>query len=339
MDCWAFLGISPTEDEREVRKAYLEKLPSYHPEEDPDGFRQLRQAMEEALKEAGRRREEQQNQENQGFCESGILGREEIQEFLRKAEEIYRDYGRRIRPQEWEGLLSLPVCQELESQREAGWALLGYLMDHFHLPHSCYQVFDKHFGWQDDEAELYQRFPEGFTNYLFDRIREEDSFRYELLEVREDFDYDKFCEAIFSLRRALGDKDREDVEAALEMLSSMGMEHPDLTILKIRHETMQRGHEQQAWELARDLFAQDGDNSGTRYWYARTAMDYEDSGADPDRLEELLKSLLERDPDAPGYWQLMGDYLFRKEEFAMALTCYQRCQNCSEAMGICRGAD
>ncbi len=330
MDCWRFLGISPTEDEGEIRKAYLEKLPGYHPEEDPDGFRQLRQAMEEALKEAGRRKEEQKNRENQGFCESGMLGREEIQGFLKRAEETYRDYGRRIQPQEWEELLSLPVCQELESQREAGWALLGFLMDHFHLPHSCFQVFDKHFGWQDDEDELYRRFPEGFMDYLFDRIREEDTFRYEILEVREDFDYDKFCETFYSLRRALGDKNREDVEAALEILSAMGMEHPDLTILKIRHEAMQRGHEQQAWEMARELFAQDGDYSGTRYWYVRTAMDYEDSGADSDQLEELLKSLLERDQAAPGYWQLMGDYLFRKKEFAMALTCYQRCQRCSE---------
>lgn len=330
MDCWTFLGIRPTEDEGAIRRVYLEKLPQHHPEEDPDGFRKLREAMEEALREAGRLKEERESKESQGFHESEMLGREEIQGFLKEAEEVYRDYGRRICPQEWEKLLSLPLCQELESQREAGWALLGFLMDHFHMPHSCFQVFDKHFGWQDDENELYQRFPEGFADYLFDRIREEDSFRYDILEVREDFDYDEFCETFFVLRRALGEKDRGSVESAMEKLSGMGMEHPDLTILKIRHEAMQRGHERQAWELARELFEQDGENSGTRYWYVRTAMDYDDSDVDPKDMEELLKSLLDREPESPGYWQLMGDYLSRQDELAMALTCYRRCQNYSE---------
>ena len=55
MSCWTFLGIEPTEDEGEIKRVYLEMLPFHHPEEDPDGFRQLRMAMEEALKEAQRR--------------------------------------------------------------------------------------------------------------------------------------------------------------------------------------------------------------------------------------------------------------------------------------------
>ena len=41
MDCWGILGIEPTEDEGEVKRAYLEKLPEHHPEEDPEGFQQL----------------------------------------------------------------------------------------------------------------------------------------------------------------------------------------------------------------------------------------------------------------------------------------------------------
>ena len=52
MSCWTFLGIEPTEDEGEIKRVYLEMLPLYHPEEDPDGFRKLRMALEEALREA-----------------------------------------------------------------------------------------------------------------------------------------------------------------------------------------------------------------------------------------------------------------------------------------------
>lgn len=49
---WGVLGLTPTEDERVIRKAYLSLLPGVHPEEDPDGFRALREAYEFALESA-----------------------------------------------------------------------------------------------------------------------------------------------------------------------------------------------------------------------------------------------------------------------------------------------
>ena len=56
MDCWEILEIRKTDDEEAVRKAYLKKLPGFHPEENPEGFRILRQAMEEALRLAAGQR-------------------------------------------------------------------------------------------------------------------------------------------------------------------------------------------------------------------------------------------------------------------------------------------
>ena len=57
MDCWEILEIRKTDDEEAVRKAYLKKLPGFHPEENPEGFRILRQAMEEALRLAAGQRQ------------------------------------------------------------------------------------------------------------------------------------------------------------------------------------------------------------------------------------------------------------------------------------------
>ncbi len=330
MDCWTFLGIEATGDEGEIRKAYLERLPGYHPEEDAEGFRQLREALEEALKEAKELREKQETRGKGILIQSEMMGREEIQDFLKQVETVYQDYGRRIQPEEWRKVLALPVCRELETQREAGWAFLGFLMDHFHLPHSCYQVFDQIFGWTEEEDELYNHFPEGFLDYLYDRIREEDSFRYDLFEIREGFDYDEFCELFFSLRTALGEKKREVVEELLGKLEAMGMEHPDVSLLRVRHEAMQRGNEKHAWELAKELFEKDGQNPRSCYWYVRTSLDYEDSGEDMEMLGELIKSLIEQEPEFAGYWQLMGDFLRRQGELSQALTCFRRARECSE---------
>ena len=48
-DHWAVLGIEPTEDVSAIKRAYAEKTKICHPEENPEGFLQLRQAYQAAL--------------------------------------------------------------------------------------------------------------------------------------------------------------------------------------------------------------------------------------------------------------------------------------------------
>lgn len=324
MNCWEILEIGESAGEDEIRRAYLEKLPHFHPEEDPEGFRTLRQALEEALKAASERRQ----QAGEGTGRGPVMDSPEIQSLLREAGGLYQDYERRRQPQLWKELVSCPVCQDLETQKEAGWALISFLMDHIHLSHDCYKVLDDTFGWVESEEELRVHFPEGFVNYLTDRVTEEDAFRYDKTPVREDFDYEAFFEAFFELRRALGEKDRNKVEESLRKLDAMDMEHPDITILKIRHFSMIPGEEQKTWELARKLYETDGENGPTRYWYVRTAMETE-SGIGAEELEEILGGLVKEDPENPGYWQMCGTFLKSENRLEQAMQAFQRARACS----------
>lgn len=47
--CWQILGVEENCDSDNIRKAYLSLLPQFHPENDPDGFKRLRNAYEAAL--------------------------------------------------------------------------------------------------------------------------------------------------------------------------------------------------------------------------------------------------------------------------------------------------
>jgi hypothetical protein len=47
--CWQVLGIDPTDDASAVKRAYAKRLKAVRPDEDPQGFQQLREAYETAL--------------------------------------------------------------------------------------------------------------------------------------------------------------------------------------------------------------------------------------------------------------------------------------------------
>lgn len=49
LDCWQVLELAPTDDERAIKRAYAAKLRHNKPDQHPEGFRQLREAYEQAL--------------------------------------------------------------------------------------------------------------------------------------------------------------------------------------------------------------------------------------------------------------------------------------------------
>ena len=55
MNVWQELGIAPTAEVREIRRAYAQRLRHTHPEDDPEGFQRLRAAYESAMAAAAER--------------------------------------------------------------------------------------------------------------------------------------------------------------------------------------------------------------------------------------------------------------------------------------------
>ena len=49
MNCWKVLGIEPTQNKKEIKKAYAKLLKQYHPEENPEEFKQIQEAYQQCL--------------------------------------------------------------------------------------------------------------------------------------------------------------------------------------------------------------------------------------------------------------------------------------------------
>lgn len=49
MNEWEILGIEPTSDKKEIKKAYARLLKQYHPEENPEEFKQIQAAYQQCL--------------------------------------------------------------------------------------------------------------------------------------------------------------------------------------------------------------------------------------------------------------------------------------------------
>lgn len=119
---FAILGIEATKDENLIRSAYRMALPANNPEENPEGFKSLRRAYENALAYSRTPDEDLQQVTAEMIDTSTPMGA-----FRAKLADIYKSISARISLSSWIALLKNEVFEGLDSFDEAKWALLFIL--------------------------------------------------------------------------------------------------------------------------------------------------------------------------------------------------------------------
>ena len=105
MNIWTILGIGQTDDKGAIKQAYRERLKSVNPEEDADGFMELRNAYEEAI--ASCERQEALPEDMDDEASEGL--QPPRTELTDKLEQLYNDYPNRIRVDDARATPPLPV--------------------------------------------------------------------------------------------------------------------------------------------------------------------------------------------------------------------------------------
>lgn len=188
-DFFNTLGIEATKEEKEIKKAYREKLHTVNPEDDPNGFKILREAYEEALKYARQKEDEKEKRLSP------------VEDFIFCCEQLYNDFYRRIDEQEWESLFSEDICISLESGEEVRQRFLVFLMEHFRLPAAVWKKIDRTFYITGNRKELLELFPEPYVDFLLQVVRYNGALNYELFEGEVSQDIDDYIEHYHKLRQ------------------------------------------------------------------------------------------------------------------------------------------
>lgn len=245
------LGIGETQDEKEIKRAYREKLVTVNPEDNPEGFRRLREAYENALAMIKNPKAETEEED----------GPSEI--YLKEVNRVYTSLSRRLDVKEWERLAKNELLDDLELEEEIKWKLFRYLADHFRIPAPIWRVLDKTFSIVENAGEFKERLPVDFVDFMIWKCSEGadgSDFTFEKLKGEDTADYDAFIKNYNQLAEMLredtaGEESRlKEIGQKIAFMDTLGISHPWYGMEKARYALL-GGQNEEAERMVRELWA------------------------------------------------------------------------------------
>ncbi len=223
-ECFLVLGLEPVKDEGLIKSAYREKLTVTNPEDDPEGFKRLRTAYEEACSYARRPEGEENPQAERDVTPSGL--------WVEKAADIYGNIKTRQQTELWQKLFEDDIFQALEEEENCRLKLLRFLMDHFRLPTAVWKLLDEKLHLVEDAGKLRESFPVEFINYVVNRCERGEDIEFELFEGAEDAEYDIFINHYDNCWQALQEEKLEEAARFLEEAAGLHIYHPAMEVCR-----------------------------------------------------------------------------------------------------------
>lgn len=215
---WDILEIEKTKDEKEITNAYRTKLLIVHPEDDPQGFMELRRAYEEAL-EWAKKGEEEIEEENFGDDPVGL--------FMQRVSQIYNNFGDRNDLSKWKEILEMEVAQRLDTKTSVRESLLTYFLEHFFLPEDVPPMIGEHFNIKEDTAELENSFPVEFLEEFYgDEKGNGEIIPFKYLDAESGKVVDEYLKAYIDARNATMEQDFSKAEKILRKMEKMDIRTP-----------------------------------------------------------------------------------------------------------------
>ncbi|ADL53057.1 tetratricopeptide repeat protein [Clostridium cellulovorans] len=294
------LGVDETKDTNIIKKAYRGKLVKVNPEDDPEGFKLLREAYEEAIRLSN-------------IVEEEEISDTPISKWIQRVEDVYKKRSSRINLECWRELFDDEVCKDFDTCNEVMEALLAFLMDHYRLPGIVWRLIVDTFQLTDIKEELYEKFPVDFINYITEDSETKDWISYSEFQGADDGDIDEFIR-LYSDFKTLNSENRyDDSEEVLKKLQEIDLWHPYLEVEKLRYFSIHKRFEE-AKEIAKKLQGTEYEALYIRYYIAEMYLEC----GELENVYEECTAILEADPEYFGAKVLLADYYLEKGEYKEA---------------------
>lgn len=301
MGIWEILGIAKTKDRDVITHGYRTKLEKTHPEDDPEGFKVLRKAYEEALQ----------------YCEEDYEELSAVDVWIEKVEELYSRFYSRIDVNNWKRLLEDNICMALETHNQVSEALLVFIMSHYRMPEGVFKLLNQYFNWEEQDEELRKTFPPEFINFIMNAIKNGDYINYAYFDGDEYENFDEYINALYDLRGAIFGKNYDEAGKFLQRLNEMDIYHPYKDVEQIYYWT-NTGFVDQANEKALELYNDFPEDPQILIAYAETLWskeEYENAKEVFSKADQLLPGHVLWRRREMEYLKIHGDYEEAKEKY------------------------
>lgn len=229
------LEIAVTKDENLIKKAYRSKLVTVNPEDNPEGFRRLREAYELALKFAAL-------QEDLAVEKAD----DPVSLYLERLNDIYRSLSRRLDTAEWKALLKDELLDDLDLGDDAMWQMFRFLASNYRVPAEIWRLLDHNFHIREEEQKFKEHLPVNFVDFILWSCTEEaalSEFPFQQLTGSDTADYDEFLHKLDELSSLAGRKEEYEDNALwlkeqaqkIAFLDTLGISHPYYELEKARY--------------------------------------------------------------------------------------------------------
>jgi TPR repeat protein len=169
---WEVLGLQPTSDRRAIKKAYVLRLKTTHPEDDPLGFQELREAYEIALDWAGfeERRASEPGETRKPPSKShpppaepgrdrhqGAL--QDVERLIERVRFLHADEEKRGSEDAWRAILADDSLWSLDVRAGFAGHLFGFLLEAWQdLDRQVLVLLEEEFRFREDGLRLHRFF-------------------------------------------------------------------------------------------------------------------------------------------------------------------------------------
>lgn len=224
IEIFQVLGIEPTKDESVIKNAYRKKLSITNPEDNPEGFKRLRTAFEEASRLAKESDETEEAEQEKDESPSGL--------WVEKVGEIYGNIISRQDVEQWKALFAEDIFLSLEEEENCRFKFLRFLMEHYRLPTNVWKLLDDKLHIVADRVRLREQFPVDFVSYISAKCERGEDVEFQWFRGEPNAPYDLFLQYYEQCYQAMQREQLEQAEELLRNADDLQIFHPVMEVCR-----------------------------------------------------------------------------------------------------------